>query len=130
MARKSIFGIDPGLRGAVVVIESETGRLVSMENAFSDDSSLPGKLFSRFSEAAGGCRASIGLPRNSGAIPNHVSPRLWGCHRSGSMCRSTDRASANRCAMEAGSGGIQEQTYLCRDGYVKAISTSREAPSA
>lgn len=45
MARKSIFSIDPGRRGAVVVIESETGRLVSMENAFSDDSSLPGKLF-------------------------------------------------------------------------------------
>ncbi len=52
MARDFVIGVDPGRRGAVAVVEADTGRLVGMEDAFSDDPSTPSDLHNLFAGAS------------------------------------------------------------------------------
>lgn len=50
MNREYIMGIDPGRKGAFAIVESIKGELVGMEDAFSDDPSMPQDLLTLMRE--------------------------------------------------------------------------------
>lgn len=50
--REYIMGIDPGRKGAFAIIETMNGDLVGMEDAFSDDPSMPKNLLTLLSEVS------------------------------------------------------------------------------
>lgn len=50
--REYIMGIDPGRKGAFAIIETIRGDLVGMEDAFSDDPSMPKNLLTLMSEVS------------------------------------------------------------------------------
>lgn len=52
MAREYIMGIDPGRKGAFAIVESISGELVGMDDAFSGDPNMPKNLLTLLSEVS------------------------------------------------------------------------------
>jgi len=52
MVREYIMGIDPGRKGAIAIVETIEGYLVGMEDAFSNDPSMPKSLLTLLSEVS------------------------------------------------------------------------------
>lgn len=52
MQREYIMGLDPGRKGAFAIVETINGELVGMENAFSDDPSMPKNMLTLLNEVS------------------------------------------------------------------------------
>lgn len=52
MAREYIMGVDPGRKGAFAIVESIEGSFVGMDDAFSDDPSMPKNMLTLLREVS------------------------------------------------------------------------------